>query len=67
MTRGFKKRRTIYGIPVQVRAEPNGTGVTPENFLVSIKHPDGEIHLEYTAFYYWQAFNYATTLLTQPK
>ena len=64
MTRGFKKRRTIYGIPVQVRAEPNGTGVTPENFLVSIKHPSGTIDTEVRAFFYWQAFNAAKEMIS---
>ena len=60
---GFNKRRTINGIRVLVREEANGTGLIPDNFLIRIKHPDGDINAEIRTCYYWQAFNYAKTLM----
>ena len=59
----FNKRRTILGIRVLVREEANGTGLIPDNFLIRIKHPDGDINAEIRTCYYWQAFNYAKTLM----
>ena len=59
----FNKRRTINGIRVLVNALPNATGVTSENFAVRIKHPDGDINAEIRTCYYWQAFNFAKTLM----
>lgn len=55
----FDKRRVILGYKVLVRSTQEAIGAFRENFPVRIKHPSGDIDINVTAAYYWQAFNVA--------
>lgn len=64
----FRHKRTINGIRVLVRAEPDGNGITRENLLIRFLLPSGKVDRFTPGYYYWQAFNAAREILkTLPR
>lgn len=61
----FKHKRTIDGIRVLVRAEPDGNGITPESFIVRFLLPTGKVDRTCGGNYYWQAFNEARKIMRE--
>lgn len=59
----FRHKRYIDGIRVLVRAEPNGDGLTREQFLVRFLLPSGKVDRFVEGSYFWQAFNMAKEMI----